>query len=42
MPVRTYLSNTSDVLVPVLLAESKVLVQPKAHIVAIETVGSEA
>lgn len=38
---RTYLSNAPDVLIPVLLAESKVLVQPEAHIVAIETVGSE-
>jgi hypothetical protein len=39
---RPYLSNTPDVLVPVLLAEPKVLVQSKAHIVAIETVGGEA
>lgn len=37
-----YLSNAPDVLVPVLLAEAKVLVQSKADVVAIETVGSEA
>lgn len=38
----TYLSNAPDVLVTVFLAESKILVQSKSHIVAIETVGSEA
>lgn len=37
-----YLSNTPNVLVPVLFAESEIFVQPKAHVVAIETVGSEA
>lgn len=38
----SYLSNAPDVLVPVLLAEAEILVQPKAHVVAIETVCSEA
>ena len=39
---KSYLSDTPDVLVPVLLTEAKILVQAEAHIVAIETVGSEA
>lgn len=39
---QTYLRNAPDVLIPVLLTEPEILVQPKAHIVAIETVGSEA
>jgi hypothetical protein len=34
----TYLSYPPDVLVPVFLRESKVLVQTEAHIVAVETV----
>ena len=37
-----YLGDAPDVLVPVLLAEAEVLVQSKAHVVAIETVRSEA
>lgn len=41
-PRWTHLRNAPDVLVPVLLAEAEVLVQPKANIVAIETVGGEA
>tara|TARA_R110002003_G_scaffold198_25_gene15618 strand:- start:26891 stop:27175 length:285 start_codon:yes stop_codon:yes gene_type:complete len=34
----TYLCYPPDVLVPVLLAETKVFVEPEAHVVAIETV----
>jgi len=37
----THLGDTSDVLVTVLLAESQVLVQAKAYIVAIESVYSQ-
>lgn len=42
MEAGPYLSDTPDVLVPVLLAETEVLVQSEAHVVAIKTVGSEA
>lgn len=42
MRIVTYLSNPADVLISVLLCESKVLVQPKSYIVAIETVCRES
>ena len=38
----TYLCYPPDVLIAVLLCEAKVLVQSKAYIVAVETVGCEA
>lgn len=38
----TYLSNATDVLVTVLLRKAQVLVQPEAHIVAVEPVGRQA
>lgn len=38
----TYLSNPSDVLVSILFAESQVLIQTKAHIVPIKTVGGQS
>jgi len=38
----SYLGDAPDVLVSVLLAEAKVLIQSKAHVIAIETVGGEA
>ena len=37
----TYLRYPSDVLIAVLLCEAQVLVQSKANIVAVETVGRE-
>lgn len=36
---QTYLSYSANILVPRLLIETKVLVQAKAHVVAIKTVG---
>ena len=42
MRIVTYLSNPADVLISVLLCESKVLVQPKSYIVAIEAVCRES
>lgn len=38
----SYLSNPTDVFVPRLLVEAQVLVEAKAHIVAVEAVGGEA
>lgn len=37
-----HLSYPADVLVPVLLAEAQVLVEPEAHIVAVEAVRGES
>ena len=37
----THLSNPSDILVPIFLAKPKILVQPKANVIAIEAVGGE-
>lgn len=34
----SYLGNTSDIFVPILLTEPQILVQSKAHIIAIESV----
>ena len=42
MQRQMYLRNAPNVLIPVLLTEAEILVQSEAHIVAIETVGSEA
>lgn len=39
---QTYLSDTADVLVPVLFGEPEVLVQAEAHIVAVQSVAGQA
>lgn len=41
-PTSTYLGNPTNVLIAVLLREAQVLIQPKAHIVAVEAVGCQA
>ena len=38
----TYLCDTADILISVLLAETQVLVQPETHIVAVQAVGGNA
>jgi hypothetical protein len=41
MPISSHLSNTPDILLPVLGREAKVLVQAESDVVAIESVGLE-
>jgi hypothetical protein len=41
MEKQTYLSNSPNVLIAVLLTETQIFVQPKSHIVAVQSVRSE-